>query len=852
MALAVHPDLVYKRYYVNDRHIISLLDFEGCELTGTFTGKELAEDKYHPLFEHPTEDDQTVLPILTADFVQNDKTGIVHIAPAFGADDYALYKEKMSNEWIKCHVHTDGSFNAEAPDFLEGRYLFSQTFEGTNKLVLEHLGTRVFKTEPYTHSYPHNWRTGKPLIYRLRPSWYVSTTKIKDELIAANDKVIWYPDHVKEGRFGDWLRNNVDWSISRERFWGTPLPFGKKGGISLPSGFHKPESDAKDRTEDVLDCWFDSGAMPFAAFDTYQQADVICEAVDQTRGWFYSLLAIGVAIKGESPYKTVLCLGHLLDKDGQKMSKAKGNTVDPMAMFEKYGADAVRWYMAKTVVGNSMCFIDKEIKTNTVINRLLNCLQFYQTYAKIDNVRYPIGVNYNTVDRWIAVAVQTLAKDCHTAYTEYNFARVCELVDKFVDQLSNIWLRANRQRFWNTDNKGVDNNAYAVLQYCLRTVCKVVAPIMPFVSEHVYQQLHWSSVHLEKFPIDMSHWQDIPLLQKMAVVQQVIVEGRRQRDAKGIKLRQPLRSMTVPLSLDIEGFEDLVKNEVNVKSLVREGEALNVDTTLDEDLISEGLVRDFIRAVQVLRKDSGFDVTDRIILTVDHRDDAVFEKRLASGVTEATEKLLVLEWRKGPVSDTSESVTGRLGSRWSESRNSRAGRRLFLPPATATIRRQIMFGWLFGRKKQPETCNELSANDPRAFLADGEEWADPEEWFTDTDGKRVRRKKKQCCGGTCHQQTVMDEEEGVDVVDITPAVDAATTLLSAPEPTYTSPEPTYTPPPAPSYDPPTYSPPSYSPPAPSCSSSSDSSGSSSSSSGSSCSSSSCSSGGSSCGGGGGD
>lgn len=638
MALAVNPDLVYKRYYVNGEHLISLLDFD-AELTGTFTGKELAEMRYHPLFD----DDQETYPILTADFVKNEKTGIVHIAPAFGADDYALYQKKMTSD-LKIHVNHDGTFNDSAPEFLRGRKVFSQTFEGSNTLVLKHLGDQVFKTEPYIHSYPHNWRTGKPLIYILRPCWTFTTTKIKDQLVSANEQVEWFPDHLKDGRFGDWLRNNVDWCISRERFWGTPLPFSTKGQNITPNSEHRPTADSEDRTREVLDCWFDSGAMPFAAFDEYQQADVICEAIDQTRGWFYSLLAIGVAIRGESPYKRVLCLGHLLDKDGQKMAKSKGNTVDPWMLFEKYGADAIRWYMAKTTIGSSLSFTEAHVRNN-VINRLLNCLSFYKTYSEIDKVHPNEVFELNVFDRWIKSAWSLMLQDTRTAYEEYNFSRVCELVDTFVDKLSNVWLRANRHRFWNTGGQGVDEAAYFILSQAICVTCKVLAPIMPFVSDYIFRQFNDSSVHLEDFPL--SEVVEHDLLTKMETAQQIIVEGRRQRDENKIKVRQPLRKIVVP-DVDMGGFEEYVKTELNVK-ILEKGTEITLDCSLDENLISEGVIRDFIRMVQVLRKESGFNVTDRIVITLDCAND--LEMKLAAGLKEMTEKLLVVEWRKASISN---------------------------------------------------------------------------------------------------------------------------------------------------------------------------------------------------------
>jgi isoleucyl-tRNA synthetase len=331
-------------------------------------------------------------------------------------------------------------------------------------------------------------------------------------------------------------------------------------------------------------------------------------------------------------------------------------------LFEKYGADAVRWCMAKTVVGNSMTFNESEVRSNSVINRLLNCLTFYQTYAKIDNVGFPLVRGQLPIDLWVCAACNDMADGCLEAYQQYEFAVVCEKVDRFVDQLSNIWLRANRERFWNTDGKGVDIHAYAVLGRCIRITCKVIAPIMPFLADHVFRLLSSNvSVHLEDFPQVKVSLDDTVLLRKMEQAQAIIVEGRRQRDEKAIKLRQPLRTMNVPAALDLEGFEGFVKTELNVKSLVRGGEEVSVNTTLDDDLIAEGLAREFIRVVQVLRKESGFDVTDRITLTVDYRGDTKLKQLLSSRRQEVATKLLVLEWKNEPVDATSKVGESSIG-----------------------------------------------------------------------------------------------------------------------------------------------------------------------------------------------
>ena len=605
MALAVNPDITYKLCRFKDMTVVSLSEIgEFVEIKGRdLVGREY----YQPFTDKKCR-------VLAANFVKAERTGVVHIAPAFGADDHKLWQEQGDGP-VVCHVDPDGTFNA--PDFLKGKNVIADNFRPANADVLVFLkfNDLLHSVEEYEHEYPHNWRTGKPLIYYVRPSWYVNVNKFRQKMIAANESVHWYPAHVKEGRFGEWLKGDVDWSISRERFWGTPLPFyGDK--VVYPDHPHKPEADEPFgplvRTPEVLDCWFDSGAMPFAAFEQYQRADVVCEAIDQTRGWFYTLLAIGTALKGEAPYKRVVCLGHVLDKDGNKMAKTKGNAVDPLAVFDKYGADVVRWYMASNPVGNSLLFKEEALKAvQMLFNRLWNCHTFLKMYAPNPTERTFSPL----LDCWIETRLQMVVNCTGIFYGQtYEFSTVVEEVEKFIDELSNVWLRTNRHRFQGE----LDASAAWMLRNVLGTLCKVMAPITPFLAEHLWQDLGGEgSVHLQDYPKAKNlSFEDSEMVDNMAKAMQVVSAGHRCRDEAKIRVRQPLASVTVPVVNPLGVFEDYVKDELNVKQIKYASGPVSLDTTLTDALRGEGFVRDFVRAVQDMRKKAGLNVADKIFLTV--------------------------------------------------------------------------------------------------------------------------------------------------------------------------------------------------------------------------------------------
>ena len=624
-ALAINKDF---NYYLKD-NIISL-ENEGGEL---IKGTELVGLKYKNIF-YGKELVVAWQTVYHADFVLNSKTGVVHIAPAFGADDYLLHKKEFPEVEPYCHVNSNGEFNILAPGYLKNLKVYYSNFEKANKLVLEDIKKNVLKTEEYKHQYPHNWRTDVPLIYYLRPSWFVNVNSIRSKMIEENQKVNWFPDNIKNGRFGEWLTGNVDWAISRERYWGTPLPF-NKDGFEIPSGHHKPEAET-----DVLDCWFDSGSMPFAAFEKHQQADCICEAIDQTRGWFYSLMVIGVGLTGETPYKNVLCLGHVLDKNGQKMSKSKNNSVDPFAVFEKFGVDAVRWYFAKNQIGNSILFNEKDIQTGSLgfLNRFWNSWTFYKDYAKIEKVFPTEPESAKPIDNWILALLEKTRQNCLDYYEAYEFHKVTNEIEKFVDSLSNGWIRSNRERFFGKD---LDLEAFNVLHKCLNEVLKLSAPIIPFFTESVYRELNGESVHLQMF--DKNRTQvSTKIIEAMELTLDLVEQGRGLRTDNKVKIKQPLKAFYYPSQHVNSVFTDFICKELNVKmALPHNLPYVAFDFTIDAALEAEGLMRGLMREVQAMRKEHNFIVTDRIEFYVEWNPE-LFEK-IKNLFPEMNEKLGIVK-----------------------------------------------------------------------------------------------------------------------------------------------------------------------------------------------------------------
>ena len=751
VALCMNPDETYVEIEADGaRYILAEAlaskFFEEYTVVERKTGKEYEGTEYEPLFDYAKGSFREKAYYVVCDtyVTLTDGTGVVHIAPAFGEDDYKVGRKY--NLPVVQLVNERGCFDERCPE-LNG--LFAKK---ADKLILDMLEEKglLFKKLPFEHSYPFCWRCDTPLLYYARSSWFIEVTKVKDRLIAANRSVNWMPETIKEGRMGNFLENVIDWGLSRDRYWGTPLPvwvcpdcgeievIGSKaelkekchvqGDIEL----HRPYLDdltctcpkcggKMKRTPEVIDCWFDSGSMPFAQYhypfenkDLFEEtfpADFISEAVDQTRGWFYTLLAISTILFDRAPFKNCIVLGHVNDKDGVKMSKHKGNVVDPWSVLDKQGADAVRWYFYT----GSAPWIPSRFGAEAVseVQRkfqgtLWNTYAFFTLYAEIDGYdpsKYDLKTcKLSLMDRWILSKLNTLVKDVDAKLAAYNITDSARQIQDFSDVLSNWYVRRGRERYWGSTMTEDKAAAYTTLYTVLVTLAKVIAPYTPFMAEMMYRNLVPAfypeapeSVHLCNFPVADESFIDPALEKGMEDVLDVVVLGRAARNAGNLKNRQPLSEMLVasnrPLSIEGE-LRTVALDELNVKSMrfvedgaslvryvlkpqlrtlgpkygkqlkaitqflserdgaevvsaVRNGGSYTVpldppvvlleedlqiftqsaegyqaaagggvtvalDTRLTEELLDEGTERELVSKIQTMRKEAGFEVTDRI------------------------------------------------------------------------------------------------------------------------------------------------------------------------------------------------------------------------------------------------
>ncbi len=646
IALAVNPELTYVKVKSDgDTYIVaeSLKDkhfSEEAPIVSSFKGSELEGTAYVPPFPFVSPEKGHI--VVSGDFVTADSgTGIVHIAPAYGEDDYQLVKDHGLS-FVNV-VDGQGKYTDAVPPF-QGRFVKDCDVDIVKYLAAEGL---LFHKEKYEHSYPHCWRCDSPLLYYAIESWFIRTTALKDQFIQNNEQVEWYPEHIKEGRFGHFLENMVDWNIGRNRYWGTPLPVWICESCShqyAPSSIedlrnrsveeidsvelHKPFVDhihltcdqcegSMTRVPEVIDVWFDSGSMPYAQqhypfehkerFEKQFPADFICEGIDQTRGWFYSLLAVSTLFTGKAPYKRVLATGHILDGEGRKMSKSKGNALNPMDLVTTFGADALRWsLLADSAPWNNKRFSERVVleAKSKVVDTLVNVHSFYTMYAKIDSFTYSdLGQGQRTLlDRWILSRLDSVSKTMSEALDRYDFTKGAQALEVFIGEISNWYIRRSRDRFWEGGVSDSKLAAFSTLHHVLVETSKLAAPYIPFLAEDIHLNLTGKSVHLAEYPKGGTGYSDPSIEREMAAVLQVVELARSVRNAKSIKTKQPLSEMTVIATEQQNGealkkHQRIIQEEINVKRVL-------VQET-SNDLVSYEVKLNFKKAGPVLGKKLG-------------------------------------------------------------------------------------------------------------------------------------------------------------------------------------------------------------------------------------------------------
>ena len=625
LALAVGADIDYV-YVENDDEILivaaarlqSTLGDADHKIINTVKGRDLVGLSYQRLFDYLTAEGD-ICRVHAADFVSTeDGTGIVHVAPAYGVDDLEL--GQRNNLPVVHGVGLDGYFKSEVTP-VAGLF-----FKDADPVIIDLLEKQglLFRQEKYLHNYPFGWRTGDPLIYYAKNAWYIRTTSVQDRMVSLNQTINWVPPTIRDGRFGNWLEHNVDWALSRERFWGTPLPLWTNGegdfvcigsvaelealcGRSLDEvDLHRPAVDdivfnhpetgqEYRRVPEVIDCWFDSGAMSYAqwhypfenqeTFSRHFPAEYICEAIDQTRGWFYSLHAIATLVSDSVAYRNCVCLSHIVDKDGKKMSKSLGNIVNPYDVFDHIGADPLRWYFLARLAPEVQKRISVDIiaeVASSFINTLWNTYAFFTLYASLDKIDVSKTIDVAKrpeIDRWALAQLHHTTETVTAALDQYDARAGGEAIESFVSQLSNWYVRRNRRRFWKSEAGEDKDSAYLTLYQCLKTINRLLAPFMPFLTESIYQSLERSvntatplSIHMTDWPQPDPAWKDDDLIASVDILQKVVGLGRAARESSRIRVRQPLARILVRVPTDsqaaaIKHQEMQVLEELNVKSL---------------------------------------------------------------------------------------------------------------------------------------------------------------------------------------------------------------------------------------------------------------------------------------------
>ena len=793
VALCVNPDEDYVKvtskgytYYMAAALVDTVLG-EGAEILEHYQGKDLEFKEYEPLFPYAEKrigNKKAYYVVCDTYVTLTDGTGVVHIAPAFGEDDSKV-GHRYDLPFVQL-VNEKGEMTEETP--------WAGTFcKKADMAVLQALEDKdlLFDAPLFEHSYPHCWRCDTPLIYYARETWFIRMTAVKEDLIRNNNTINWIPESIGKGRFGDWLENVQDWGLSRNRYWGTPLPVWqcecghqdcigsieelKEKADNCPDDIelHRPYIDAvtikcpkcgkeMHRVPEVIDCWFDSGSMPFAqhhypfenkeTFEKQFPAQFISEAVDQTRGWFYSLLAISTLLFNKAPYENVIVLGLVQDENGQKMSKSKGNAVDPFDALQTYGADAIRWYFYTS----SAPWLPSRFAGKTVVEgqrkfmgTLWNTYAFFVLYANIDNfdaTKYSLEYDKLAVmDKWLLSRLESTVKAVDDNLANYRIPEAAKALQSFVDDMSNWYVRRSRERFWAKGMEQDKINAYMTLYTALVTVAKAAAPMIPFMTEDIYQNLVKSidasapeSIHLCDFPEVHENWIDPKMEEDMADLLEIVVMGRAARNTANIKNRQPIGTMYVKSEFQLsEFYKEIIEDELNVKEVVfkddiadfisysfkpqmrtvgpKYGKLLNkiktvlseldgnkamaelkstgelkldidgqeivlleedllidmaqkegyvsqednkmtvvLDTNLTPELVEEGFVYEIISKIQTMRKESGFEVTDHIRVSINGNDklseiaqknkEAISGKVLADELTSGMEYGVSKEW----------------------------------------------------------------------------------------------------------------------------------------------------------------------------------------------------------------